>query len=1207
MTTNNAPFRSFLKSALLAAAAVAGLLGLAVPAQAATYYWGTSGTNTWEGANWTTDSTGVPPLTALSGSTDTAYFNGSSITGVTAFTLSGTTSVNGMIFNNGALTTGSNISGKQVSMVIGTDGITIGSTSTLSIGSGATNGAISFILGANQTWANNNSGALWQLSNRNSIAMNGFTLTIDGPGNISQIVSPTLTGITGTGNIIKNGAGTLTLVQQSTFTGTTLLNAGALSMSATGALQNSVLDTTGTGRLILTGTAALTPGFAGLTGSGSLNSTTVTGFGTVTGLTLRVISGVNVNLAGDLGEGATGMTLNKVNVGTQILSGSNSYTGATTVTAGVLQFGKPTSLYGGDTTSWAKLKVNAGATAGFNVGGSGEFGAGDVTNVLTNLLAVSGSGLQVGSSIGFDTTNATDNSFTVADNIGNSVNGAVSITKLGANTLILSGSSTYSGTTNLNAGVLKLGSSTAIPTASVLALNSGTLDLNGINSTTNLVLTTGSSFIDNTASGPAALTVDTTGSTAIINNAQNTGGALSFVKNGTGMLTFSLANSPSNILSFSGGITLNSGTLKGAGNNAQVGAFGTGPLTLNGGSVWLSRNIVTETYGNNVIVAADIGFLIDKVTGITVNQTQSFKDLNIGANTLSITPGVTGTVSGITTTLAFTGTTTLSGNATFLANKNSFGNIGGFKLADVNNGGFTPSFSGSGAASVTGVISGTGGLTLSGPGNLTLTGTNTYTGLTTVSSGTLAIGNGTTDGSIASANITTNGVLFYNLVGSSTTAAVMSGTGTLSKSGAGSLILDPGAGVQGTVGTLKVNAGTITLASGSLNVTGTSLFSNAGTFNVAGGTIGTLGNANNNGGNLVVTSGTFRNQTELLNAFSASGTVTLNGGAMDLGAFRVSNGTNVGVVNLNGGLIRLNRFSSSGDANGVVNFNGATVQTKVVTTVFTAIGPTYNVLGGGAIFNVNNDITIAAGLLNGTATDGGLTKSGTSTLTMTGTSTYNGATAINAGKLVLSGSLAATSGVTVSSTAMLNVDGGIVSTAAIVSSGTLQGQGSIGALTISAGGKLAPGLSVSNLVSGTLAAAGNVTFADGTAKLSIRLGQTSAGLSDMLSVGASTVTLNGATLELSAGASYATPVDGFTFVLIAGTGSTSYSGTFASSTVVVGTDTYNILYGSSADGTTSGNDVVAQYVAVPEPSTWAMLVSGMGMLVFTQRLRRRSR
>ena len=150
-------------------------------------------------------------------------------------------------------------------------------------------------------------------------------------------------------------------------------------------------------------------------------------------------------------------------------------------------------------------------------------------------------------------------------------------------------------------------------------------------------------------------------------------------------------------------------------------------------------------------------------------------------------------------------------------------------------------------------------------------------------------------------------------------------------------------------------------------------------------------------------------------------------------------------------------------------------------------------------------------------------------------------------------------------------------------------------------------MSVSNLVSGTLAAAGNVTFADGTAKLSIRLGQTSAGLSDMLSVGASTVTLNGATLELSAGASYATPVDGFTFVLIAGTGSTSYSGTFASSTVVVGTDTYNILYGSSADGTTSGNDVVAQYVAVPEPSTWAMLVSGMGMLVFTQRLRRRSR
>ena len=67
-------------------------------------------------------------------------------------------------------------------------------------------------------------------------------------------------------------------------------------------------------------------------------------------------------------------------------------------------------------------------------------------------------------------------------------------------------------------------------------------------------------------------------------------------------------------------------------------------------------------------------------------------------------------------------------------------------------------FNRSDALTYGGVISGTGSLTKSGAGTLTLTGANTYTGGTTISAGTLQLGNGGTTGSVAG-NIVDNGAL----------------------------------------------------------------------------------------------------------------------------------------------------------------------------------------------------------------------------------------------------------------------------------------------------------------------------------------------------------------------------------------------------------------------------------------------------------------
>ena len=74
------------------------------------------------------------------------------------------------------------------------------------------------------------------------------------------------------------------------------------------------------------------------------------------------------------------------------------------------------------------------------------------------------------------------------------------------------------------------------------------------------------------------------------------------------------------------------------------------------------------------------------------------------------------------------------------------------------------------ALTFAGVISGTGSLTQSGAGTVTLTGANTYTGVTTISAGTLQIGNGGATGSITG-NVTDNATLVFDRTGALTYAA----------------------------------------------------------------------------------------------------------------------------------------------------------------------------------------------------------------------------------------------------------------------------------------------------------------------------------------------------------------------------------------------------------------------------------------------------
>jgi hypothetical protein len=124
---------------------------------------------------------------------------------------------------------------------------------------------------------------------------------------------------------------------------------------------------------------------------------------------------------------------------------------------------------------------------------------------------------------------------------------------------------------------------------------------------------------------------------------------------------------------------------------------------------------------------------------------------------------------------------------------------------------------------------------------------------------------------------------------------------------------------------------------------------------------------------------------------------------------------------------------------------------------------------------------------------------------------------------------------------------------------------------------------------------------------SIRLGVLNASDNDQLAIeGIGTVELNSATLELTLGPSINNPANiGMTWIIInGGAGQTGQFGnTFSQGTsfTTPGGFLFFIDYASGPDGSGTGNDVVLQLAAIPEPSTWAMILSGLALLPLFRR------
>ena len=326
-----------------------------------------------------------------------------------------------------------------------------------------------------------------------------------------------------------------------------------------------------------------------------------------------------------------------------------------------------------------------------------------------------------------------------------------------------------------------------------------------------------------------------------------------------------------------------------------------------------------------------------------------------------------------------------------------------------------------------------------------------------------------------------------------------------------------------------------------------------------------------------------------------SGSTTLTGSAVLYAASTTALSPNSAFFlnGVNSGLVLSATDGSSISNNTIGSLSGSAASTVNLSTATLTTGN-------------NNTNTTFAGTISGA---GSFTKIGNGTQTLTGTSTYTGTTLVSVGTLVVSGSLSSTSSVSVASAATLNVSGLINNAAAISVRGTLSGTGNVGAVNVSTNGQLSPGATAAN---GTLTAAGTVAFADSTAKLTIRLGQTTPTSVDKLAInGAYQVNLNGAQLNLTFGGAYTEQPIGWLYDLIDGSSlpaGTAIVGKFAQpDTITCGNDTFNILYNVDAAGDpNAGNYVLLQLASVPEPNSLLILACGAAMLLMVQRARRQT-
>jgi autotransporter-associated beta strand protein len=679
------------------------------------------------------------------------------------------------------------------------------------------------------------------------------------------------------------------------------------------------------------------------------------------------------------------------------------------------------------------------------VGSNTALGTGTLTFASGTTLQAAATGLTLANTLTLNGTDTIDTQTNVMA-LSGSIGGTGGLAKVGTGTLKVSGANTYSGATTVTAGTLQARAANTFSATSAFTVGAGAfLDVNGFNQTIGSLA--GAGTVTNNGAGAATLTAggDNT-STTFSGTLQNGGSSLGLAKTGTGTLTLSGVNT------YQGGTTVNGGTLavladNNLGNGLGSLAFGSGTLQFLSG--FISNRAVTLNSGGGTFDTNGNGPLL---TG-SISRPGGLTKVGIGDLTLAGASTYSGPTNVLLGTLAAGATnvfspasafTVVSGGALNLNGFNqSIGSLAGDGL--VGNAGPGPATLTTGgnnsSTTFSGVIfdaPGTMRLTKAGTGTMILSGDNSYTGGTTISAGTLQLGNGGANGSITG-DVVDNGTFATNRSDTFAFGGVISGTGTFAQIGPGTTILTAantysgGTAING--GVLAVAAdvnlgaasGGLVFGGGTLQFLSGFTTNRAVTLNAGGGSFDTNGNNAVLGGPISGAGGLTK---------IGSGTLTLSAASSYSGATAV-----------NAGMLRAGAANAFASGSAFTVASGATLDLNSFNQTIGSLGGAGSVTLGAATLTTGSDNTSTtfSGTISGT---GALIKLGSGVLTLSGANTYSGGITLAGGMLSLANNQALGSGALTTTGSVVDyADGVTIANAIVINSNSTQLQVTTGTAT----------------------------------------------------------------------------------------------------------------------------------------------------------------